>query len=46
MPELKSEGSFRNLISKPSNLKYKNDILEFELERGSYATVLIDALIS
>ena len=46
MPELKSEGSFRNLISNPNNLKYKNDVLEFELERGSYATVLIDALIS
>ena len=46
MPELKSEGSARNLVSMPNNLKYKSDILEFELERGSYATVLIDALIS
>ena len=46
MPELKSEGSERNLISKPKKLKYKSDVLEFELERGSYATVLIDALIS
>jgi len=45
MPELKSWGADRKLIIKPRNLKFSKDILSFELDKGVYATVLINHLV-
>ena len=45
MPELKSWGANRNIITKPRNLKFSKDILSFELDKGVYATVLISHLV-
>jgi tRNA pseudouridine13 synthase len=56
MPELAVEGEYRNVIVKPANLKInsieddelntgKNKVhLSFDLTKGSYATVLVEAL--
>lgn len=48
MPELASEGSERTAFVKPGNLtssiEGKSMTLEFELEKGSYATMLFSAL--
>lgn len=44
MPELKSWGANRKIILKPKNLKFSNDVLSFELDKGAYATVIISHL--
>jgi tRNA pseudouridine13 synthase len=50
MPELNMLGTERQRVIKPKNLKFKisNDIvtLNFDLQKGSYATVLIDSLFN
>jgi tRNA pseudouridine13 synthase len=50
MPELNMRGAERQRVIKPKKLTYKvsKDVvsLSFDLQKGSYATVLIDALFS
>ncbi|MEM2121479.1 MAG: tRNA pseudouridine(13) synthase TruD [Candidatus Woesearchaeota archaeon] len=53
IPEISSEGSFRNAVSKAENFSYsffeenkkKNAVLEFSLKKGSYATVFLRQIL-
>lgn len=50
MPELNCPGTFRSTITKPKNLKIefagKEVKINFEIEKGSYATILLKCLFS